>query len=81
MDQEMSEAEASGAWIYTGSVPRETWVAAPETPGQVAAEAWTASHQAHHRCLMTGWAELAPEHRADWEAAAEAVLRAFRSDD
>jgi hypothetical protein len=43
--------------------------------GQVACEAWIASHEAHHLgCSITPWADLGDKDREDWQRAAMAVL-------
>ena len=44
--------------------------------GQIACEAWTASHQAHHGpdCKIVPWNELKEQEREDWQRAALAVL-------
>ena len=47
-----------------------------ETPGEIACKAWTASHKAHHPCNVAVWDDLREVDRADWEAAAEAVMGA-----
>lgn len=45
--------------------------------GQVACEAWTASHQAHHDCQVSGWDDLDEQDRDDWQRAALAVMNAL----
>jgi hypothetical protein len=52
-----------------------------KTPGQIACEAWTAHHLAHHKCNMTGWDELKDADKNDWEYAGEMILQTFKSDD
>jgi hypothetical protein len=45
------------------------------TPGQIACEAWIESHLAHHACSnMSKWADMKEIDKADWEAAAEAII-------
>jgi hypothetical protein len=45
-----------------------------ETPGEIACRAWTEHHIARHACSITPWDDLKEADRADWEAAAEAVI-------
>ncbi len=44
------------------------------TPGEIACRAWTESHVARHSCNITAWDDLSEADRADWEAAAAAVI-------
>jgi len=46
--------------------------------GQIACEAWTTSHLAHHEgCQITSWDDLADQDRDDWQRAALAVMAAL----
>jgi hypothetical protein len=45
-----------------------------ETPGEIVCRAWTRSHEARHSRDLTPWDELSEEDKADWEAAALAVI-------
>jgi hypothetical protein len=52
------------------------------TAGEIACQAWTASHKKHHghNCNILNWDGMKPEDRADWEAAAAAAYEAGRDD-
>lgn len=44
------------------------------TPGQIVFEAWLKHHRTWHDCGIEGWHALSDNDRADWEAAAQALL-------
>lgn len=53
------------------------------TPGQVAYDAYgrVTDRKNYQGLPMPGWQELPPKIKEAWEAAAEAVSHAFRSED
>jgi hypothetical protein len=74
-------------WIYTGNSTKMVsedgvnfYPANARSPGQVACEAWTASHLKHHQCGIVTWDELQGKDREDWENTAKALFAEFRYD-